>query len=243
MTVVQSSVRPLASSELAASVAGQRLAERFAPCFTYVLKIQASSALGDPDQLRRNVKGVLNQCESEAQEAGFGTDAIEQAKFAVVALVDETILSSSWSGTNQWMKTPLQLEFYDQFDAGEVFFDRLDELAERPEENAQILEVYYLCMTLGFKGKYQLQEQGRLRELIESIAQTLEEIPETRTDELAPHGQPREQAATDVRRNIPSWVIAAAASLLGLLLYGGMYLYVTTSAHETARAIAQMSAG
>jgi type VI secretion system protein ImpK len=233
----------LESNVLSTTAAEQRLAEHFAPCFAYVLKVQASSALGEPDELRRTVKEVLSQCESDAQDAGFGTDAIEQATFAVVALVDETILSSNWAGTNQWMKTPLQLELYDQFDAGEVFFDRLDELSERPAENAQVLEVYYLCMTLGFKGKYQLQEQGRLRELIESTAQMLDETPETGADELAPHGQPRDQAATDVRRKIPSWVIAAAASLLGLLLYGGMYLYVTTSAHETARAISQMSAG
>ncbi|WP_146109996.1 type IVB secretion system protein IcmH/DotU [Salinibacter sp. 10B] len=243
MTAVQSSARPLASNVLSTDVTEERLAECLAPCFTYALKIQTSTALGAPDELRRDIKEVLSQCESDAQHVGFNTETIAEAKFAVVALIDETILSSSWSGTSQWMKTPLQLEFYDQFDAGEVFFERLHELAERPTENAQILEVYYLCMVLGFKGKYQLQDQEQLRELVESTAQLLSETPETRTDELAPHGQPRDPTATEVRRTIPSWVIAAAAILLGVLLYGGMYLYVTTSAHETARVISQMSAG
>lgn len=228
---------------MAKTPVSQRLAECFAPCLTYVLKMQTSTALGEPEELRRTIEGLLNQCESEAQEAGFDSDAIEEATFAVVALVDETILSSNWAGTNQWMKTPLQLELYDQFDAGEVFFDRLEELAGDPEENAQILEVYYLCMTLGFKGKYQLQEQGRLRELIESTAQLLDDTPTLQTDEFAPHGEPRDQTASEVRRKIPAWVIAAAASLLGLLLYGGMYFYVSKTAHETARAIRQLSVG
>jgi type VI secretion system protein ImpK len=219
------------------AVPEQRLVEYYAPCFTLALKIQAAEELGTPQELRSHSKSLLEQCEDEARAAGCAEHDVERATFAVVALIDEAILSTNWAGTEEWMKTPLQLEFYDQFDAGEVFFDRLDNLLDNPQSHAVVLEVYHLCMTLGFRGKYQLQKQDELRDIIDSTAEALARVPATRTPTLSPHGRPRDQAATEMQSKLPNWVIAAAAALLGVLLYGGMYLYVSASAHEVARTI------
>lgn len=221
----------------------QRLVECFAPCLTEVLQLQANDALGEVEGLRSHLKFLLRRSERTALEDDRDADTVENAKFAVVAFIDETILSSNWTGTEEWMKTPLQLEFYDQFDAGEVFFDRLDQLLEAPERHPEVLGVYYHCMALGFRGKYQLQDEERFREIVEITAETLAEHPATSTDVLAPHGPPRDQTAAEVQRMIPTWVIAAAAALLGVLLYGGMYLYVTVSAHEVAETIRRLGAG
>lgn len=237
MPVSEQPVLRAESHTLPDSVPEQRLVEFFAPCFTQALKIQAAEELGPPQELRRHIKSLLGQCEEEALAAGCAETDIDRAKFAVVALIDEAILSTNWSGTDEWMKTPLQLEFYDQFDAGEVFFDRLDVLLDKPQAHAVVLEVYHLCMTLGFRGKYQLQKQDELREIIDTTTQALSRAPDTRTDTLSPHGRPRGATATEVHSKLPNWVIAAAAALLGVLLYGGMYLYVSASAHEVARTI------
>ncbi len=217
--------------------------ELYSPCFVYILELQTTDDLGESDALRKQIYDLLDQCEEAAKEAGIPSEDIEEAKFAIVAFIDETILSSDWAGTDEWMKTPIQLELYDQFDAGEVFFDRLEELQEEPEYNAQVLEVYYLCMTLGFKGKYQLQQQEKLREMIDSTAEMLTEIPETRTDDIAPNSHPRDQTETEIRSKVPAWVIAAAATLLAVLLYGGMHLYISSSASGVATAIRGLSGG
>lgn len=221
----------------------QRLVEFFAPCFAHVLQMQASNDLGEPEALRAYTKELVEQCERTALENGGGVESVEEAKYAVVALIDETILSSDWNGADRWMNTPLQLEFYDQFDAGEVFFDRLYDLLDAPEAHAEALEVYHLCMALGFQGKYQLQGQERLRELIETTGKTLADLPETRAEALAPHGQPRKEPATERRTEVPTWVIATVATLIVVVLYGGMHLYLSSNAREVARAIGQLAAG
>jgi type VI secretion system protein ImpK len=241
--VIEEPVRRTETEAVLDAIHSHRLVELFAPCFTEVLQLQANEAFGEPEGLRPRLKSLLRRSERAALEAGHESDAVEEAKFAVVAFVDETILSSNWAGTEEWMKTPLQLEFYDQFDAGEVFFDRLDDLLDAPAQHAEALEVYYHCMSLGFRGKYQLQEQERFREIVERTAEALTDAPVTSTDALAPHGPPRDQTAAEVENTLPNWVIAAAAALLGVLLYGGMYLYVTFSAHEVAQTIGRLGAG
>ena len=221
----------------------RRLVEFYAPCFAHILQMQANTDLGAPEVLRADTKELIETCEHAALQNGIATEAVETAKYAVVAFIDETILSSDWDGADRWMNTPLQLEFYDQFDAGEVFFDELYDLLDDPEANAEALEVYHLCMALGFQGKYQLQGQERLRELIETTGKTLAELPETRTDALAPHGQPRTEPAIDRRTEVPTWVIATAAAVLVVALYGIMRLYVSTTSHEVARIIRQLGSG
>lgn len=244
MPVTDQKVPPAPESEtLLENAPDRRLVELYSPCFVHVLKLQKMDDFGDGEGLRTQIFELLDQCESAAEEAGVPEDDIEDATFALVAFIDEVILSSNWAGTDEWMKTPIQLELYDQFDAGEVFFDRLEKLQDAPSANAEVLEVYYLCMTLGFKGKYQLQEQQKLREIIEATADTLSTLPETKTEEMAPNARPDDQTKTEIQSKVPTWVIAAAAALLAVLLYGGMHLYISASARGVATAIRGLSGG
>ncbi len=58
---------------------------------------------------------------------------------------------------------------------GEVFFKNLQELLERQDADdlADVLEVYLLCLLLGFQGRHSLGGQGELRGLLDSVSQTL----------------------------------------------------------------------
>jgi type IV/VI secretion system ImpK/VasF family protein len=96
-------------------------------------------------------------------------------------------------------------------------------------------------MTLGFKGKYQIHGQERLRELIESTYEDLRHQPGMGGKDLAPHGAPRGQVAQEMRSKLPTWVIAAAAALIGLLIYAGMYFYASSAADDTAQEIQSLT--
>ncbi len=221
--------------------ADRRLSEIYATCFTLILQLRATDDFGDSEVLRHRVKDLLDDAEREALRTGVSPDNIQQAKFALVAFIDETIISSHWPQKDRWVSKPLQLELYDQYDAGEAFFTRLNELRQQPQANAEALEVYYLCMTLGFKGKYQLHEQERLRELIESTYEELKRLPGMNPQALSPHGKPRGQVAQEVKSKLPVWVIAAAAALVSLLLYVGVSLYLSSAADSTAQNIRNLT--
>ena len=116
----------------------------------------------------------------------------------------------------------------------------LERLMEDPEKHAEALEVFYLCMALGFKGRYKIYEQERLRILIENVFATLNRTLGLRFGELSPHGKPRGQVATEVQGKIPAWVIALFALGVAILVYIGMSLYMNNAAGRTAQDIDQV---
>lgn len=217
------------------------MAEIFAECFTLILQLRASEEYGEADTLRRRIKSMLDRAEREALQVGVPSQDVRTASFAVVAFLDETILSSDWSQKDGWLAKPLQMELFDRYDAGEEFFTRLEELLEEPGANAEILEVYFLCMALGFKGKYQMHAQEQLRLLIEDTHEALRKQPGLRADHLSPHGKPRDQVVEEVKSKMPLWVVAVVAVSIGLLAYVGMSFYMSGTAGDAAQNIEQVS--
>lgn len=216
----------------------QRLAEVYAPCITLILQLRSAVDFGEPETLRDRVRDLIARVEREAQRLGAPAEDIEQATFAIVAFLDETILSSDWPYRDQWIARPLQLEMYDRYDAGEAFFTRLQTLLDQPARSGEVLEVYYLCMALGFKGQYQLHDQARLRVLIDEAEKALRSTPGYReATELSPHGTPRGQVASEVRRKLPPWVIIAAAAAIGLVVYLGLYVYMSGASEDVTEQI------
>lgn len=218
----------------------KRLAEVYAPCFTLILQLRSTEEYGDPEVLRQRIKDLLDRADREASRMGASTEDMRRTKFALVAFIDETILSTSWSHRDAWTAKPLQLELYNRYDAGEEFFEKLKPLLDDPERHAEVLEIYYLCMALGFKGRYQLHEQERLRILIEDSLKALRDELDVGRDQLAPHGKPRDQVTTEVRNRLPVWVIVAAAAAIAVIVYFGLSLWINDVASDAATSIQQL---
>jgi type VI secretion system protein ImpK len=217
--------------------ATRRLSEVFAPCFTLILQLRASSHYGESSLLRTRIKEMLDRAGRDALRAGFSPDEAGLARFALVAFIDETILSSEWEQRETWLARPLQLELFDRYDAGEEFFVRLEELRGQGTSQAELVEVYYLCMALGFKGKYQLHGQEQLRLLIEETYAQLSRVPGFGPGQLAPNARPRDQVVTEVKSKLPVWVIVVAAVAIAVLVYLGMSYYISETAASAARSL------
>jgi type VI secretion system protein ImpK len=107
--------------------------------------------LASPEQLRTKMLGMLQQMVSRCRAAGVPDADTAEARYALVAFIDERILKSHWPGRAEWMNNPLQLQLYREYTAGENFFVRMRVLLQHPQ-GAAALEIYYLCLSLGFTG-------------------------------------------------------------------------------------------
>lgn len=158
------------------------LSDCFLELFTFIRLMTESPEKvdADYDTVRNDISLLTERLYERAMDNGFSNEEVDQACFAVFAWVDETVLCSSWEGTREWLKNPLQREFYGTANAGEEFFERLEDLlhgkdkpvdetlfvdfAKESEQKAhtdkarngktEILEVYTLCLSLGYTGKY-----------------------------------------------------------------------------------------
>lgn len=210
------------------------LAGAFTPVFALILQIRASQDLGDPTALRQRVEALLSESARSARKADVKDADIQEAEFCLVAFLDEAILGSSWPGRDAWSAQPLQLTHYDRYDAGERFFDRLKALLDAGGTRTAVMEVYYLCLALGFKGRYAIQGREVLRRLVDDLHARLSQSPAGRVGELAPRGRSREVPAQAEKGGIPSWALWIGASVLVLLIYLGLSLALNSAANETA---------
>jgi len=136
---------------------------RLVDCFTELLAF-AKQYLQQPTQdysaFRARIVQLIGEAGARGLEHGFSNEECDAALFAVVAWLDEAVLSSAWSEVGRWQKEPLQAIYFRTARAGLEFFTRLDTLSPQQRE---IREVYVLCLLLGFKGRYVYQtDRGML---------------------------------------------------------------------------------
>jgi type VI secretion system protein ImpK len=182
----------------------------------------------DADSFRRDLKAMVLSADDESRRAGYASADVKYALYAVVAYVDETVLTAGLgpAALDTWTMRPLQDEIFGKQVAGEAFFQYLAQLLARDdaEDVADVLEVYLLCLLLGFRGRYATGGQDALDAL---IVRTHERIARIRgpAGDLSPQWLPDQTTASRTRRD--PWLrrlgVAAAALtvvwLVGLLLF------------------------
>lgn len=135
------------------------LASCYENALTTVLRL-ASMAQSVPNSqgFRTSIRAALKSAMEQAKTLGYSSEINQLAFFAAVAFLDESVLRLQSPAFADWAQRPLQEEMFGHNRAGEVFFEHLRNLLARPDsqEVADCLEVYVLCMLLGFRGQYAL---------------------------------------------------------------------------------------
>ncbi len=106
---------------------------------------------GDLASVRQQLEELVAHSRNMASEQGFSSADTEEALFAVVAWADEVLLATPWAGTGEWARHLLQRRYFNVSNAGDAFFKRLEALGE---QQTQVSEVYFYCLSLGFAGRY-----------------------------------------------------------------------------------------
>src|SRR5215204_917352 len=192
-----------------------------APVLELVLKLQ-TGVVAASNQVRPVVNNLLAQLEQSGRSLRCDAEQIESIKFALVAFIDETVLSptNDFPLRKQWEQLPLQLEYFKEHLAGNKFFERLDCLLAQPEtEAADVVEVYYHCLLLGFKGKYNfylLEEQ--LGNVIAVVAEYLRRAGRLKANAISAHWFATDQPALQSEPTFPLWMKIGGSVAVGLLL-------------------------
>jgi len=136
------------------------LASCYENAFTIILRLSAlqQQSAANSQEFRTSIRAALRAAMEQAKALGYSSETNQLGFFAVVSLLDESVLKLQHPAFSDWAQRPLQEEMFGHNRAGEVFFDHLRTRLARQdsEETADCLEVYCLCMLLGFKGKYAL---------------------------------------------------------------------------------------
>jgi type VI secretion system protein ImpK len=141
----------------AAAPRAENLALILQELFTAIVRLRANrQQVSDAGSFREHIREAVKTAAQDARNrAGYPTEYIKMSTLAVVGFLDETILTLQNQLFANWPRQPLQEELFGNQLAGEVFFQNLQELLGRSDsaDLADVLEVHYLCLLLGFTGR------------------------------------------------------------------------------------------
>jgi type VI secretion system protein ImpK len=188
--------------------------------FLIVIRMRESDDLGEPAALRKLIVHYLELFKKNCRAMNLDSAVTNDAVYALVALLDETVMSIPGVCRNFWVTNPVQLEMFGDTIAGQEFFHKLERLTAEPERMQEVLEVYYLSLSLGFEGKYKLGNAAERDAIIESLARVLLKAGNRSVAGLSPHGRTRitKDLITRSRKSgLPLWAVGAVCcGLLGV---------------------------
>ncbi len=180
----------------------------------------------DAGEFRRHIRHLLGQADATTRQSGYPAEFAKLGTYAVVALLDESILNAAGPLKGAWVGHPLQQELFGENVAGENFYLQLRDLLARPDSRdlGDILELFLLCLLLGFKGRYAASDGAEVQGLVTATIQKIHRI-RGGTGVLAPHASlPRgEQAPPRIDpwapRLLKSTVAAFAAAVVLFIVF------------------------
>ncbi len=185
------------------------------PIFDLILRLKAG-IVAPSNALRPQVAGLLEEFEKRAERYRFNHKIVQVAKFALASFVDETVLTNNFPLRDEWEKYPLQLEYFGEQLAGNKFFDKLSAMIKQIETTQDAVEIYYVCMLLGFKGRYGVYEQEKLLSIMQTTANALVKVGKIKPVELSPNWLANDQPAPPEKQGMPMWAKISAGGALGL---------------------------
>ena len=193
-----------------------------APLLSAAVRIGSSRGQHpDPERLRRGMVEAVREFEKRALATGLDTRSLRAARYALCATIDDLVLSTPWGSTSTWAAQSLTSIFHNEVSGGERFFDILQDMEKDLGRHSPVVELMYLCTSLGFEGRYRVMPRGiaALTELRDSVYRTIRQRRGDFERELSPRWRGLETGYKPLVQRVPLWWLAVGTLGMACLIY------------------------
>jgi len=216
------------------------LIEAANPILAAVPQIRHALRHPDPAGLRARLREQIDGFERSARAAGVPEDRVVPARYALCALLDDSAAATPWG--RDWATQGLLADLHGEAAGADKFFALLDQMAAEPAKHLDLLEFFYVCLALGFEGKYRGGEGSR-QALTQARAKLYAILAQQRPQASAELSGRWRGAAAPARR-LPSalgiWAVGSACLLVLSAVYLGYAVSLGALSDPAARQLAQL---
>ena len=199
-----------------------------------VVRLKHSSNREDMLVLNERLTSGLKFFEVSALHNGAESSQVMAARYVLCTVADEAVVTTPWGNESEWSQMSLLSSFHNETFGGEKFFQLLDRLSKNPAKHLPMLELMYLCLSLGFEGKYRVQARGMLE--LDGIRDALyRQIRQLRGDvprELSPHWEGLSDQRRSLLRIVPAWMVVLFTFVCLVMMYSG-FAWVLSEQRDT----------
>lgn len=187
-------------------------------------------AAPDVEQLRSAMVAAMRRFETEALATGMDTRSLRAARYALCATVDDLVLSTPWGASSSWAAQSLTSTFHNEVTGGERFFEILEQMQQDLGHHAPVVELMYLCLSLGFAGRYRVISRGAndIAELRDGVYRTIRQRRGEFERELSPQWRGIDAGAKTLSRRIPFWAVGLGTASIAAAMFVGFTLLLAS---------------
>jgi len=175
----------------------------------------------DPDRLKRGMVEAVRAFEQRALATGRDTRTLRAARYALCATIDDVVLNTPWGSASSWTQQSLTSLFHNEVTGGDRFFEILEQMQKDLGRHAEVVELMYLCASLGFEGRYRVMPRGTaaLTEMRDSVYRTIRQRRGDFERELSPHWRGLNTGYKPLGQRVPIWMLALGTLAAACLIY------------------------
>jgi type VI secretion system protein ImpK len=194
----------------------------------------------NPEMLRAQLTEAVKRFERDCETRGVTRENAVAARYVLCTAVDECAGSTPWGGGGLWARDTLLIRFHNETWGGEKVFQLLGKLAESPSANRDLLELIYVCISLGFEGRFRIADNGKqqLELTRERLYQLITQHSPERSKAFSLKWEPAQVEKQSWMSATPFWAFCAVIGLLGVSIYG-LYSYWLANRSDPAFAAIQ----
>ena len=211
-----------------------RLIDAATPLLGLVIRVRRLADFQGVENLYQQVVDEVAAIDRELVEQGYERPTVVAYRYVLCAFIDEAVLGTDWGAHSVWSQHSLLSRFHNETWGGEKVFAITARMEQEPERYRDMLEFIYLCLCLGFEGRYKVMTNGR-DEYEQIIRGLYEQIRGLRRDEEL---QPLSSALDNVtparnrlRTGLPLWGIGG----LFVAAMAGVYTLYNIALNERIR--------
>ncbi|MBK8207947.1 MAG: DotU family type IV/VI secretion system protein [Planctomycetes bacterium] len=196
-----------------------RLSDLAAEVFAFAFQLKASKDPGKAADVKQSVVRLFSEFETAARSGGYKAENISSAKYALTAFIDELVLAGSAPMKDEWAGSPLQLELFNDFAAGEEFYTKLKTVrASGDAESREVAGVFFLALTHGFKGMYiDLRGMEERKTLMDALSAEMKQGAPGDPKALSPSWKAPDDIPKLVK-SAPVWVMPVVCGVVLILM-------------------------
>lgn len=187
-----------------------------------IVRLQHSEEREDLFILKDRLSSEIKRFEHRALQDGAENSQVMAARYVLCTALDEAVVTTPWGNESEWSQMSLLSSFHNETFGGEKFFQLLERLSRDPVRHLPMLELMYICMSLGFEGKYRVLPRGmiELEALRDSLYRQIRQLRGDVPRDISPHWQGLRETRRRLVRIVPWWLITLFTLICLGVIYG-----------------------
>lgn len=207
------------------------LVDASATLLSLVPQLRSMEGNIDVASLHQQVMQQIQSFSRTIEKNNIEPDVAKKSRYVLCALVDETVLNTAWGEHSIWSQKSLLSVFHHETYGGEKFFNIVDEALNASRKDYQLLELLYLCLSLGFMGKLRIDPQGSVK--CEKVRSDVYHVLHNGLDNYKNELSINVATANTIRQRLHSLLPVWVYTVLLALAAFGIFTYLLINLNES----------